>query len=1067
MNAIALSPIATRFAWKEYRTLRSFWLAAFVIAALLQASAIAFAPRSADPVASMFGIALAAAALYAVGVAATTFSMEHEEETYAYLTGLPTRWLPLFTGKCSFAAVSSFLLAAALLTSAWLFAGGRAPNAGITAQLFAGFGFGIVEMLAWGIFYSLLIRQPLLAALLAIGTESLAVTWTANFFGERSDAPMTLNSYANVLGPRLAVALSVLAVDVLLARGWLVHERQHSTSEIVTPRSETSTRPGLRELLRAAAARIATLARHYSPRVLSHLLWQALRQSWKPMLAMSLIVPGMCFMLLLVADMLNVTTRIRFSHLVMSPFPIALLAMAIYWSVVFYADQRQFKYRFLAEHAVWPRYVWLSRLLVWSLPIVLVAVFATIGSLTATFKFIELMKREFNQIVRYDPTWETRHLAEQWGDVDILSRSLVFGLWGAGLGAALGQATSLFFRRALVAGFAALVLSVPLWIWGFAAWIWELEPLVFLLPIPVGLIAATWLRVSDWLVDRNSFASWAKVAAALVAPLAFIAWQLPTARTIPQIEQYQALANLDGPIWVPNRLEWATALPIHADQTVSHWISESAAEVPQDNQAIVDRLVRLGELIEHPQHSDDSQLQMGMEGFDAGFGSSVGSMPDEYVQQMIDGNRAILSQAAQLARSDYRLVVSDGGFGQLQELEHWLSAAGRLATRDGELDVALDYHLAALTLWNRLWTGQPTNTYRAVDHQLQTGLVEWASAQDQTSARIKSAIAAIDNIFPPVTERQSEPESLVSISHRNAPPQILAIHEQLRAIILGKEPTRLLEKDAGVDKYVAVMSNELPLERARALTILDFLTISQVAQWRDVIWRVNQQLLQELSHETIADSGEQTIEHVGNDLRGKIRAACSTGFGPFYSSRWQPDVPPYSWLRTSPFLQMELSKNRNFGEWLASAVNIEIAAWGLRQQLALLAYKADHGKYPEFMSDLVPDYLPFVPIDPYSGHPFEYRPHGLSLELRFSNYQYESIPAHTPLLWSVGANGQQLDLTFYAENGEPADPYSDQQVRREVYQFSGNVNWYDPIIFRLPTVPNSLDNEKAARPEDP
>lgn len=125
MNTATLSPIATRFAWKEYRTLRGFWLAALVIAGLLQAVTIALAPQSSDPVTTVFGIALAAAALYAVGVAATTFSMEHEEETYGYLTSLPTRWWPLFAGKCSFAVTSSLLLALALMMSGYLLAGSR------------------------------------------------------------------------------------------------------------------------------------------------------------------------------------------------------------------------------------------------------------------------------------------------------------------------------------------------------------------------------------------------------------------------------------------------------------------------------------------------------------------------------------------------------------------------------------------------------------------------------------------------------------------------------------------------------------------------------------------------------------------------------------------------------------------------------------------------------------------------------------------------------------------------------------------------------------------------------
>jgi hypothetical protein len=1045
MTATTLSPIATRFAWKEYRTLRGFWLAALVIAGILQTVTIALAPPSADPVTTVFGIALAAAALYAVGVAATMFSMEHEEETYAYLTGLPTRWFPLFAGKCSFAATSSLLLAATLLTIAWLLSGTRATTAVMMSQLFSSFGFAIVEMLAWGMFFSLLIRQPLLAALSAIGAESLAVTWAASVFGERTTNSMSLDSYASVLGTRVAIAVCVVGIDVLLARRWLVHEYKGHAPETIAPDSRASAFPIFLRLIRAALARIAVLAKQYSPRVFSHLLWQAWRQSWKPMLSMTLIVPGLCLVVVLIAGIWNLSDRIHSRDVILFPYVIALVAMAIYWSVVFYADQCQNKYRFLAEHAVWPRYVWLSRLLVWSLPIVLLAVLATVGSITATFNFIAFMRGQFGDIVRHNPTWDTRHLADQWRGLDVTSRSIAFGLWGACLGFALGQATSLFFRRALVAAFAALMLSLPLAAWGFAAWTWELRPIVFLAPISLGLVAATWLRVSDWLTDRNSFAGWIKVLSAVVAPIVFIAWQLPAARTISQVEQFEALANLDGPIRVPDRRQFATALPFHADQVVSHWVRQSAAQITKEQQATVDRLLRLSEMIDFPPRPDAGQMQM--EAYDC---------PPGYAEKLVAANQKIVEEAVPLVRTDYRLSVSDGGFGRIQGLISLLKEAGRLATRDGELDAALDYHLAALTLWERLWTGQSTNTSQSVQQrqQAQIGLVEWAGAEGQTSERIKLAITALEKIYPPVTDRQPTPDTVDSISFWTPPPQIIATHERLRSIILGKVPSRLLGKDSSFDNYVAVMSNELPLERARALTVLDFLTITDVARWRDVIWRVDQQMLLDWSKDKVLESGESASEDIGSSLRNKIQLAQSGNYFNRYNDSLRSDVPPYSWLRTSPFLRMELGKNRAFGDWLASVVNAEVTAWGLRQQLALLAYRVNHGKYPENLSDLVPEYLPFVPIDPYSGREFEYRPHGLELEIRFYADQNESIAAHTPLVWSIGAAGQTLDAMFVTEDSDPTDTSDDRRIRHEVYQFNRYSSWYDnPLVFPLPKLP--------------
>jgi hypothetical protein len=214
------------------------------------------------------------------------------------------------------------------------------------------------------------------------------------------------------------------------------------------------------------------------------------------------------------------------------------------------------------------------------------------------------------------------------------------------------------------------------------------------------------------------------------------------------------------------------------------------------------------------------------------------------------------------------------------------------------------------------------------------------------------------------------------------------------------------------------------------------------------------------------EGSERRIENMGAALREKVRTAWSIGSARASDWQWPPGFPPYEWLRTSPFLRMELLMSRN-SSWLASVANTEVAAWGLRQQLAVLAYKADHRKYPEFLTDLVPEYLPFVPIDPYSGRQFEYRPHGLSLDLRFRNDPHEWIPANSPLLWSVGAGDQQPELTFLTESSDPADVSNEKLVRREVYQFNGNVNWHDPLIFLLPTSPKSLADEDSKTADPP
>src|SRR5262245_37578792 len=115
--------IVGRFVWKEYRVLRGLWLSVGVIGLLVDWAIKVFIPPPFDFATVFFDVAFAAAVLYAVGAAATTFSVEHEEETYGFLSGLPTAWLPVFLGKLAFAAVSAAALAGLLAIGGYVIAG--------------------------------------------------------------------------------------------------------------------------------------------------------------------------------------------------------------------------------------------------------------------------------------------------------------------------------------------------------------------------------------------------------------------------------------------------------------------------------------------------------------------------------------------------------------------------------------------------------------------------------------------------------------------------------------------------------------------------------------------------------------------------------------------------------------------------------------------------------------------------------------------------------------------------------------------------------------------------------
>ncbi|MCH7751256.1 MAG: hypothetical protein IH898_03755 [Planctomycetes bacterium] len=113
--------------------------------------------------------------------------------------------------------------------------------------------------------------------------------------------------------------------------------------------------------------------------------------------------------------------------------------------------------------------------------------------------------------------------------------------------------------------------------------------------------------------------------------------------------------------------------------------------------------------------------------------------------------------------------------------------------------------------------------------------------------------------------------------------------------------------------------------------------------------------------------------------------------------------------QTSHLLSQELSLSGRLFELLHGWVDDETRRRALLVQLALLAYRLDHGEYPETLAQLTPDYLPEAVLDPFSGENFRYRAEGFELPItRKYHYQDEEIPAGTPLLWSVGNANSEL-----------------------------------------------------------
>ena len=110
----------------------------------------------------------------------------------------------------------------------------------------------------------------------------------------------------------------------------------------------------------------------------------------------------------------------------------------------------------------------------------------------------------------------------------------------------------------------------------------------------------------------------------------------------------------------------------------------------------------------------------------------------------------------------------------------------------------------------------------------------------------------------------------------------------------------------------------------------------------------------------------------------------------------------------------------------------DAALGGMALFLAVQTYEQEHGQLPEALDQLVPDYLPRVPIDPFDGKPFRYLRRdvpGLPLETWAvysvsMNSEDDGGDAH-----SIGQarheNGENLDFVWPSQEYPPPSPESE------------------------------------------
>ena len=686
------NPILWRLVWKEYRLMRSFWIAMAVITVLLE---VLLCVTIWDPgvrVRMVFTIALALPAFYAMGCGATLFATEHETGTYQFQRSLPISAARLFFGKLPFGLLSTPLLFLLLWLSAWALCGWRLPRADDHAGLWRLCGVAAIEFFLWGVFFSLISKQPMKAAVLA----AIAGSATIHFI-TMAGANQVMEIYfkPSSLPYRGIVASVVALADVWLGYRWL---RDGSTTVSHRRRLGRGTSAGRKRaaIQRGTAATRAT--------ILGRLIWQQWRQSVRMMVVLSaLVLPLVAYLACHLERLFSWAGGNSFRWPEDLPLltVLALVSVPLAGGSVFLADQRRRSFRFLTERGVHPRHVWISRHPVWVLAVLLwMAVLVLPWAVVLTLSWMADPAAYLDAI---DAPMQRK----------VVELAFMGGVCLAYVACAytVGQLSSMFFGSGLLAGFFALLLSGGLWCWSVlmlllgVPWIWSIAP------IPIVLLVATWLRTPHWMLERNGPKGWFSTATWLVgttglllaAVLAYRVYEVPEVDPGFSIQGFTEPGTSEARVTADMyRRAHDLLLPIASPQ------GQAEEETKEEN------LARRKAWIEANRESIDLAMK-----------------------------------ASRRADCDGYEPAGHERLGRAgRELGGLLVQQARLLNDEGDLDAALDRYLAALRIASHV---RSRNRFAATADYLEYGVYSqlrvWASKPGQTPERIRIAIEAVERMM--------------------------------------------------------------------------------------------------------------------------------------------------------------------------------------------------------------------------------------------------------------------------------------------------------------------------------
>lgn len=929
-----------RLIWKDFRAIGPVWIALFAAVVMLQLILVAAAwldPASwrwdgrgalwgtLATVCMPLGFCLAAAA------AGILFAGESEEQTDEWLRVLPIRPRTLAVAKLGtgLGALLTFVGAGLATASLWTWIGGsfmRWTATPLRADIAAVIGMILLAglaALATGVFLSVQMRR-VIAVVAGTLVGALPLFGIADWFA--NDVLRIPNDLGS---PLLFTALGLL--DVWLVVRWCRGETvfaiglaRRAALRLVSGPQDRHVEPARR--------RTANAVTRGSPGVLQRgvalgsLRWGATLgsptarafavQTWgeaRRALPFACLWTGVGAVMLLPA----LLSKVR-------AFPVDLLWMlaSLYWcvtpglcGVLAASDRRQDQQLFLGQRGVSPTLTWLAKQGVW---------LAVAAVLTVSWTWMQhaLTTPEgtslFRGLIDALSAPSSRGSVPRWAvaPADLALRKEFLWMLPLGLYAA-GQLCGFWFCNGVVAVGLAIALSIPVAGWLYLAVAADVSPVTAVGPMVVLWLIGTWRLMDDWLVDRRSCSLLLRRMAWTLVPclVAIMMFSVSRRTQIP---------------WIGGAYPTAAVYRAGQHGEALRIAAMSVADTPRALPPAPEWPELKERLEQYVRASRRAEAQ-----------GAAGWASDEV--QRLDNDFGAFAE--QVRREGYSSNLS------IRVLDiNWTGAVAEFVLRRGaelrasgtsrrELQTCLD-GLAVLRLVREI---PPLDDQICLQQRVRlfARIADWARRPETSADDLQAARRSAD------FRQESE------FIHWLPPAAYVASMEDLFHVLFVEQPELLAKARAEVapESAVSILKMLLTVDRwmgeqARAQR---FLRASRVKTDSIAVWDWKP-----------APTLYGTVAMSRLDLE-----------------RWAATTGPLRWVnppRLVPFAEQVLG----IVQGLALQGQTELACErGLRLVLALELFRRDEGRYPERLSQLVPQYLAELPDDPFTGAEFVYVPQGL------------------------------------------------------------------------------------------